>query len=131
MEYVNVVAGVNIKTIGGTPHVLMGLKSSGNWEFPGGKIEKGEIPETALVREWIEELNMTVNVGKKIDTLISSIYRVSFFYVDIEHEDDESLPSLIEHVEVEYVPLDREISRTMNPSNKAILEQLFDQYGDL
>ena len=33
----------------------------GYWEFPGGKIEKNEAPEQALVREIKEELNIDIN----------------------------------------------------------------------
>lgn len=36
------------------------------WEFPGGKVEHGETPEDALIREIKEELDVEISVGEKL-----------------------------------------------------------------
>lgn len=44
-------------------------KHGGGWEFPGGKVEPGETPQTALAREISEELAVQITVGGLLHTV--------------------------------------------------------------
>jgi mutator protein MutT len=41
-----------------------GVPNSNVWEFPGGKVNPGETRQGALIREWREELGVSVRVGQ-------------------------------------------------------------------
>ena len=61
---INVVAAIIKNCEGKILITQRNLKKSqgGLWEFPGGKIEKGETREEAIIREIKEELTIEINV---------------------------------------------------------------------
>ena len=95
------------------------------WEFPGGKMEPGETPEQALVRELQEELAIEVNVGEKICTVEYDYPKFHLtmhcFYCTLAVG---SKPKLLEHEDAKW--LDRENLNTVNwlPADVEVVKQL-------
>ncbi len=67
------------------------------WEFVGGKVEKGELKEDALIRECREELDITVKVHD-IFTEVTHVYPDITVHLTLFHaEITEGEPKLLEH----------------------------------
>lgn len=66
---IDVVAGVIVDSRDRVLACRRRPERGGLWEFPGGKIEPGETPADALVREIREELAVGIEVGDHIVTV--------------------------------------------------------------
>ena len=94
------------------------------WEFVGGKVEKGESREDALVRECKEELDVTVkplDVFCTVDHVYPDItIRLVLFNAEILLGE----PKLLEHADLKWISADDIDNYEFCPADKEILEKI-------
>lgn len=93
---------------------------AGLWEFPGGKVEVGETPAEALIRECREELGIEIAVGPlvgqaDIDIGVLQIYRARITSGQPQAREHQALRWLApdEHDEVPWIAADRPLVRRL------------------
>ena len=79
-----------------------GKHLGGLWEFPGGKIEPGETPEHALVRELGEELGITVSPGQRLTPVVHDYGRGPIRLIPIACTILNGSPEPREHSEIRW-----------------------------
>lgn len=94
------------------------------WEFVGGKVEPGETKEEALIRECLEELDVTVTVGKVFMELVHTYpdltVRLTLFQAAIAS----GTPRKLEHNDIRWLTVSEIDEYPFCPADEAILERL-------
>lgn len=94
------------------------------WEFPGGKIEEGETPGEAAVREIGEELDAVIEAGDIICTVEYDYPRFHLFMYCIRCELKSAEIHLIEHESAKWLHRDELDSVKWLPSDDAVIDRL-------
>lgn len=97
----------------------------GKWELPGGKIDRGESPEEALVREFDEELRVKIRTGEKLAQTRfrhhGRIFRLEAFDVELTSESFR----LTEHDETGWFTQEEAFGLDLADSDRRLLEAIF------
>jgi 8-oxo-dGTP diphosphatase len=125
MRHVHVVAGVLRDARG---RILLARRTEGRdlaglWEFPGGKVEPGESPEDALVRELREELGIEAVVGGPV-ARVAMAYPGKHLLLDVREVAFGGQPRGLEGQALAWVPLRKLADYPMPPADVPVVEEL-------
>jgi len=128
-----VAAGLISRTEGGPPFLLSrrlpDAHLAGYWEFPGGKLEEGEDPVSALKRELREELGIEVSVGNiyavghhvyETKTVILLVYEATLIA---------GQPTCKEVAEIRWFKPSELVNLDLPPADEPITARLRKDYG--
>ena len=98
------------------------------WEFVGGKVEKGETLQQALMRECAEELAITVDVGKQFMQVVhpypDMLIRLTLFHCTIPS----GYPQALEHNALEWIHPSQTDNYVFCPADTDILTEIKRRY---
>jgi len=126
---IHVVAGALVSLQG---HILIaqrpiGKHMAGGWEFPGGKIDKGEAPLAALRRELEEELGIEV---QKSEYLVTCDHEYPDRVVHLELwlvTEFKGEPKPLDHQALRWVSVDQLATADLLPADQPLIEALINK----
>ena len=125
MKQLHVVAGV-IRDARGRillARRTLGRDLAGLWEFPGGKVEPGEAPEDALVRELREELGIEASVGEAL-LRVPQQYPDKRLVLDVRRVTFRGVPKGLDGQALAWSPLQALAKYPMPPADRPVVAAL-------
>ena len=125
MKQIHVVAGV-IRDARG--RILLARRTegrdlAGRWEFPGGKVEPGESPEAALVRELREELGIEASVGAAL-IRVPQQYPDKRLVLDVRQVEFRGVPKGLDGQALVWAPAHTLAAYPMPPADRPVVAAL-------
>lgn len=94
------------------------------WEFVGGKVETGETPEEALIRECKEELDIMVAPQDVFLTVIHEYPDLTVRLILFNAVIAQGIPKLLEHNDLRWITTDQIDELSFCPADEEILKKL-------
>ena len=98
------------------------------WEFVGGKVEKGETKEEALIRECREELGVTLSVGDKFIDVTHEYPDITVHLTLFHASISEGTPKKLEHNDIKWITPSKIPEYDFCPADTEILEKIIEVY---
>ena len=94
------------------------------WEFVGGKVEKGETKEQALIRECKEELNIKLNVGDVFMEVVHEYPDITVHLTLFNATIVEGIPQKLEHNDIKWIMPTEIQNYDFCPADEEILKKI-------
>lgn len=99
------------------------------WEFVGGKVEPGETKEQALIRECIEELDVTLSVGDVFMDVVHEYPDLTVHLTLFNAVIAEGEPQMLEHNDIQWIEPSQIPNYAFCPADEEILREIITQRG--
>ncbi|WP_209329033.1 (deoxy)nucleoside triphosphate pyrophosphohydrolase [Lunatimonas salinarum] len=102
----------------------MGKPRPGKWEFPGGKIKKGETEIDSLKREILEELGVEIVIGARLNPVEHSYPDIRIRLIPFLATVTNPAVRLVDHSELVWLPFEMLYELDWSEADLGVLDQL-------